>query len=58
LLMVFAFAGDSTTTTFMNPFDRSARARRCLTQRDEVAGVSLYPAGEFQFKQEGGDGGG
>src|ERR1700724_696291 len=31
--MVFAFAGDSTTTTFMDPFDQGARARTFLSAR-------------------------
>src|SRR3984893_1942891 len=29
--MVFAFAGDSTTTTFIDPFDQGARARTFLS---------------------------
>ncbi len=57
--MVFAFAGDSTTTTFMNSFDRGrAAAEIFLTQRDSVARVTLDPPGKFQFEQQSGNGGG
>ena len=41
-------------------FIRSERqgAKIVLTQGNQVAGVTFDPAGEFQFEQKGGDGGG
>ena len=67
--MVFAFAGDSTTTTFMNPFygagplrsnlaGRAINETQTLTQGNEVAGMTFDSAGEFQLEKEGGHRGG
>ena len=42
--MVFAFAGDSTMTTFIQPFKKS-RANSELAERDQIAGMTLNAAG-------------
>ena len=56
--MVFALAGDSTTTTFMHSFKRRSAAGSALAQGDEIAGVTLDAAGKFQLQQQRGDRGG
>ena len=65
--MVFALAGDSTTTTFMNPIycarcvlqddlnERVIKAKKGLTQGNEVAGMTLDLAGQFELEEEGGN---
>ena len=67
--MVLAFAGDSTTTTFMNPFygagpppsnsgGLAINETQTLTQGNEIAGMTFDSAGEFQLEKEGGHRGG
>jgi hypothetical protein len=55
--MVFALAGDSTMTTFMETF-KKGNANGELAERDKIARMTLDAACEFQFQQQAGDGGG
>ena len=54
--MVFALAGDSTTTTFMTAIQpvmaKEDPRDGTLAQRDEIAGMTLDAAGQFQFEQQ------
>ena len=56
--MVFALAGDSTMTTFMRRIQKMSEGNGRLAERHEIARVTLDAAGELQFEQQRGDGGG
>ena len=58
--MVFALAGDSTTTTFMQLIRKedALAGKQTLAQGDEIAGMTLDAAGKFQLQQQRGDRGG
>jgi len=57
-LMVFAFAGDSTMTTFTdtlaNCFDQLQGCRWVLKQGYSITGLAFQPAREFQLEEYGG----
>ena len=58
--MVFALAGDSTMTTFMQStyVGQEPALSGASAQRHEIAGMTLDAAGKFQLEQQRGDRGG